>query len=202
MLLSVIQRLLVGKLVKTIGDNIKMYMNGTNRNTQVYVYSTHDSKIAMILHALNIFNGNLIPPGGTIMLELHEKLDSKAASSDPTRFYLRLFYLNETYSNDWAYEMTTQLNCPNSDEQLSSANNCPVKNFLDRMSIIEPDDLEYECGNIVPNTQYLWVQYFLGAANVILFFISVVFFLWGKCTCCTSFGKSRTWRLGRLGLHI
>lgn len=185
---SVIQRLLVGKLVHTISDNMRAYINGTDRSRQVYVYSTHDSKIAMILHALNIFNGNLIPPGASIMLELHEQLDAKVAATDPSRFYLRLFYLNETYSNDWAYELTAQLMCPTTEHQANPPNTCAVKNFLDRMSIIEPDDLEYECGNTVPNTQHLWVQCLLGITNIILILIAGFLFLWGKCSYCTLFG--------------
>lgn len=150
-------------LMKQINDNIRDYISGANNKTKLFVYSTHDSKVAMLLHAFGLFNGNLIPPGASLILELHENLDSTVSNGKAMdRYSLKFYYYNETYTNDFAYQLKSDRICE------PSSSSCPVEYYLQQMASLEPSDIKYECGLSVPWLSYYVVNYALYITNAVL----------------------------------
>lgn len=110
----------------------------------MFIYSTQDTKIALLLHAFSIFNGFLIPPGATLLLELHEKVTTSGNELD--NYFLRLYYYNETYSTDYAYRMASERICIRKSGQGQSSWECPVAHYLAQTATLTPFDWQYQCG--------------------------------------------------------
>lgn len=110
----------------------------------MFIYSTQDTKIALLLHAFSIFNGFLIPPGATLLFELHEK---PSVGKEQDNYFLRLYYYNETYSTDYAYRMASERICIRGKAGQQSASwHCPVEHYLAQTSTLTPFDWQYQCG--------------------------------------------------------
>ena len=68
---TVIKRLRAGGLVKELLKNMESVVSEQNKK-KVYIYSTHDSMLAALMHALNVFDGEIPLFGSTLLVELHQ----------------------------------------------------------------------------------------------------------------------------------
>lgn len=164
-----LQTLRIGPLLKEINGNIRKHISGQDLRRKVFIYSTHDTKIALLLHAFGLFNGYLIPPGATLLFELHQKTatPNSRASSQINPFFLRLYYFNETYTSDYAYQMVSERICvrvANSGQQWQ----CPVEQYLARTASLLPYDWNYQCGLQKRIISYFTVNLYVLATNFLL----------------------------------
>lgn len=202
------QTLRAGLLIKELNDNIRQHIaissSDTSNNThqqlpKVYIYSTHDTKIALLLHAFGQFNGYLIPAGATLLLELHHYQDQEGSTSNTAKtdshkyynkYFLRVYYFNETYTNDWAYQLVSDRICvhissdSNNNADAGDSNNndpdywpqwkCPVKHYLEQISSYEPYDWHYQCGLKMLTLNYFTVNLYILGTNFFCLLILLV----------------------------
>lgn len=143
------------------------YISGRQKSRQVFVYSTQDTKIALLLHAFSIFNGYLIPPGATLLFELHQRQQlGSAQATDLDTYFIRLYYYNETYSTDYAYRMASEKICIRDHE--SNSWHCPVRHYLAQTSTLTPFDWRYQCGLKKLTLSYFAVNMWILATNFVL----------------------------------
>ncbi|XP_075584809.1 putative acid phosphatase 5 [Dermatophagoides farinae] len=145
-----IQRLIGGELIREINDNFRNYVNGSNRDTKFYLYSTHDGKIVSILQAFGIYNTFLISPGATLIFELHENQTNEDGPNDDhddgpnddrfENYFLKFYYFNETFSDNGACEVFPEKFCQNH-KQI-----CPLNHYMEKVGKYESVDIRYECG--------------------------------------------------------
>ncbi|KAJ6224375.1 hypothetical protein RDWZM_002920 [Blomia tropicalis] len=154
-----LQTLRTGLLIKQLNDNIQNQIDKKNRDKKIFIYSTHDTKIALLLHSMGIFNGFLIPAGATILFELHQ---DKSGSLDPIDdWFLRFYYFNETYTSDWAYQMVSDKICVHHQSQWS----CPANYFMRQMEKLEPFDWKYQCGLLIQPFSFFAINLFILTTN-------------------------------------
>nr|XP_027197492.1 lysosomal acid phosphatase-like [Dermatophagoides pteronyssinus] len=137
-----IQRLIGGELIREINNNFRNFVNGSNRETKFYLYSTHDGKIVSILQAFGIYNTFLISPGATLVFELHENQSTENTNSNDLygNYFLKFYYFNETFSDNGACEVFPEKFCHNH-RQI-----CPLNHYMEKVFEYEPADIRYECG--------------------------------------------------------
>ena len=153
------QTLRTGLLIKQLNDNIQNQIDKKNRDKKIFIYSTHDTKIALLLHSMGIFNGFLIPAGATILFELHQ---DKSGSLDPIDdWFLRFYYFNETYTSDWTYQMVSDKICVHHQSQWS----CPANYFMRQMEKLEPFDWKYQCGLLIQPFSFFAINLFILTTN-------------------------------------
>lgn len=92
----------------------------------------HDSQISAILNAMGVFNMIAPPYASTIIFELHQ--------INQTDHLLKLFYLNDTYS-----EKPIPLAVPGCAGELSSVSGCHLGKFFHAIEDIIPDNWRREC---------------------------------------------------------
>lgn len=126
-----IQRLRTGLLLKDILEKLSTANYGDKR---LYVYSTHDTQLSVLLSALNVFNGLSPPFGSAVMLEIHQN-----QTQEP---YIKTLYLNVTES-----ESPYELELHNCGPASNGRQTCAVTNFHQMVSDLIPDNWEEECEN-------------------------------------------------------
>src|SRR5699024_6393646 len=113
---TTILRVKAGELLNLIGHNFQQrkssIVDSKNQNPdldlrKLALFSTHDTKLAAVLSALNVWNGRLIPYSTAIIFELHQ-IDSDNQilvnnQNNSTRkisdqFLVAVRYFNETKS--------------------------------------------------------------------------------------------------------
>lgn len=161
-----LQTLRAGLLIKELNTNIRNHISGLNQTRKVFIYSTHDTKIALLLHAFGLFNGYLIPPGATLLLELHHQQESDHTSTAAENgYFLRMYYFNETYSSDWAYQMVSDRICLQ--DRTTSQWKCPVQHYLKQTAAFEPYDWTYQCGLRLKPMHYFTMNLFILGTNFV-----------------------------------
>ncbi|CAG2107647.1 unnamed protein product, partial [Medioppia subpectinata] len=131
---KLIQRLRTGLLLKDIIKNMNETINRNDTTSEtpnkLYIYSTHDTQIALLLNALNVFDKKSPPFGSTIMIELRQTNN---------KYTIEMFYLNDTQSEK---PMTLVLpNCTN------ARNECLFQQFVESVNDLIPGDWNSECQN-------------------------------------------------------
>lgn len=171
----VLQTLRIGLLLKELNANIANYISGRATRQKVFIYSTQDTKIALLLHAFAIYNGYLVPPGASLLLELHQRQQSDSAqqTADLDSYFIRLYYYNETYSSDYAYQMASERICiggkqgSQKEKQSSGSWHCPARHYLAQTSTLTPFDWQYQCGLKKLTLSYFAVNMWILATNFI-----------------------------------
>jgi hypothetical protein len=93
---DLIKKVRVGSLIETLLTNMQIIVNKTktDNNYKLFLYSTHDSIVAPLLKAFEVYN-NLIPTfGSAVIFELHE---NKNKTND---YFVRIYYFNETLTRE------------------------------------------------------------------------------------------------------
>jgi len=165
-LYRILQTLRAGPLIKELNTNIRNYIEGKNQRRKVFIYSTHDTKIALIMHAFGLWNGYLVPPGASLLLELQQvSLPLKKKQKPTTEYFVRLFYFNETYTTDWAYQLLSNRICATTNNRTQWR--CPVQRYLANAAHFEPYDWQYQCGLKMLTVNYFAVNLHILATNFV-----------------------------------
>jgi hypothetical protein len=93
---DLIKKVRVGSLVETLLTNMQIIVNKTktDNNYKLFLYSTHDSIVAPLLQAFEVYN-NLIPTfGSAVIFELHEN------NNKTNDYFVRIYYFNETLTRE------------------------------------------------------------------------------------------------------
>ena len=130
----VIQHLGAGGLVKELIKNFKAVLNNENKK-KLYVYSTHDTLLALLMHSLNIYNESPPPFGAALLFELHEKMDSQTKKGN---YFVRVFYHNETVINSGTPHSMQLKNCQNLFD-------CPIDQFFNSTKHLLYENFDKEC---------------------------------------------------------
>jgi len=82
--------------MKDLHDNFVLRINrnadkNDKASPKLFIYSTHDTQIAIILNSWDSFNMLAPPFGSTILIELY-------SANDHTEYFLQFKYINETLS--------------------------------------------------------------------------------------------------------
>lgn len=127
------QRLKGGPLVKEIVSHYKDHVQAklVPSTRKVFMYSAHDTTIAVFLSALQIFNNIQPPYSSLVMVELHQAVNT----SD---YYVQVLYKNVTDVNARAYEpyLLTIPGCTPL---------CPLDEFVQLTASVISDDVKKEC---------------------------------------------------------
>ena len=133
----IIQRLRGGGLVKELITNINGVLNNQN-NKKIFVYSTHDNIIALLMHALNMYNNRPPPYGATLFFELHHQ---KKSSINENNYFVRAFYYNSTVIDRGTPHPLQWGNCNNQYD-------CPIDQFFKSTKNLIYEDFEKECNQL------------------------------------------------------
>ena len=134
---TVIKRLRAGGLVKELLTNIESVVREQNKK-KVYIYSTHDSMLAALMHALNVFDGELPLFGSTLVLELHQNPSNEEYS-------VRIFYIRDTYSGSASARPLGD--CDNKVD-------CPLPEFIKSAQPLIYGRFKKECNSFVDQNKY------------------------------------------------
>ncbi|CAG2166984.1 unnamed protein product [Oppiella nova] len=109
---SLVQRLKGGPLIEELVKNFRNSVTNSALNSghRIFVYSTHDAMIAVVMHALKVWNHVIIPYSSTLLFELHKTLGTGAGEG----YFVRLYYYNETLDADRSPYL---LDLPDCDDQ-------------------------------------------------------------------------------------
>ena len=127
-----LQRLRSGVFFK---DLLSQFLNSWGK--KFLVYSTHDTQVAIFMNTMNLYPNRLVEFGSSLLFELHSDVPTTKTMYPVSDFYLKLFYLNDTYS-----ENVTELKLPG----CQLLQRCLLSNFLEAMQQVVVDDIIKECG--------------------------------------------------------
>ena len=87
------RRLRTGLLFKDIVDRFSK----SSKKHKMFIYSTHDVEISIILQVMEAFNMKLVHFGASVYIELHKLSSSNNQSSDDSEdnHYIKIFYLQD-----------------------------------------------------------------------------------------------------------
>ena len=136
---TVIKRLRAGGLVKELTKNFKSVIKGTN-DKKIYIYSTHDSMLAALMHGLNVFDGELPLFGSTLLLELHQNPGEE-------QYYVKIYYLRDTYSG-----IPTPLPLGDCQNKID----CPLPEFFESTNPLIYHNFKKECKNFINHEKYTY----------------------------------------------
>ena len=135
---NVIEKVRAGPLIEELvlknfdglvkGKPIK---NSVGQPYKMFVYGTHDTKLAVLMNALDIFNRKLIPFGAMILFELHQESDSQD-------YFVKVFYHNQTMTADADPYLMTLPQCDHKEK-------CPFDTFLKISEGLIPSDWNGLC---------------------------------------------------------
>lgn len=160
-----IQRVRAGELLTTLADNfhqkrsIRDVENGDQN--KLVLFSSHDTKVAALLWALDLWNGIFIPYGAAVFFELHQMLPKGGASNLSTtvtpdsEYYVAVKYYNETMSllekgNGSTFKDAYALPLPKCSDKVVRLSDgtplCPLETFLEIAGQFKVADWDAECG--------------------------------------------------------
>lgn len=154
---KLIQRFRTGLLLADIAKHMKeaiipekdIPVAETNTSLhKFHIYSTHDTQIAVLLNAFDVFNMRSPPFGSAIFIELYE------INKD---HIIKIYYLNDTESQKAI--LLTLPNCVN------NKNECHLGQFLHSIEELLPIDWNHECRNDegLLNSQKVVMPYLIGS---------------------------------------
>ncbi|KAG8194750.1 hypothetical protein JTE90_026395 [Oedothorax gibbosus] len=117
---------LIQRMINTMNDKI----SGKLEDLKFQVYSAHDTTIAVVLNALNLFNMIQPPYASTLLFELHEMPNGANA--------LRMLYMNSSRPEERIEEPHVLI--------LEGCSEfCPLSYFINYTKDLMPEDWEQEC---------------------------------------------------------
>jgi hypothetical protein len=127
-----IERTRAGNLIHELVKNMKNKIHRkSTKNYKLFLYSTHDTMLAVLMHALNVFNNEFIPFSASLLFELHQ-------NELNNNYFVRIYYYNETLTQTYPY----LLSLPNCDY----LTDCPLDKFFSLTKELIPEDWDKECG--------------------------------------------------------
>ncbi|CAG2163551.1 unnamed protein product, partial [Oppiella nova] len=131
------QRLRAGPILEDFKTNMDNVINAkaTDKPKKVYIYTSHDFKIASVLSALGDPQPKYPPFAAALILELHKIGDKNI---------VRALYVDQTVN--WPY---TAIKLPLTKCQVKAgpgAKDCTFENFVNSIADLTPVDWRSECG--------------------------------------------------------
>jgi len=127
------QRLRGGPLVKEVVSHLQDFVQGKLKPSErkVFMYSGHDTTVAVFLSALKIFNNIQPPYCALVMVELHQ-------APDTSEYYVQILYKNVTEVHSSAFEpyLLTVPGCTPL---------CPLDRFVQLTQSVISEDVKKEC---------------------------------------------------------
>jgi Histidine phosphatase superfamily (branch 2) len=121
---EIIKRLRAGPLLKVLSENMKK-ASLDQTDVKLYYYSTHDTKLVVLMQALGIYNNSIPNYGSALLFELHQIED---------KFQMKTFYVDDTTKEP------IQVFLPN------CSHPCDLNDFIDSIETYIPTDWYKECG--------------------------------------------------------
>jgi hypothetical protein len=130
---KVIERLRAGNLIKELENNMKDKTEGkSDEELKIFLYSTHDVILAVLMQALNVFNNELIPFSASLLFELHQNVTN-------SNYFVRIYYYNETLT-DKSPHLLSLPDC-------NYLTDCPLDKFFTLTKELIPENWNKECSN-------------------------------------------------------
>ena len=126
------QRLRTGLFFK---DLLSQFLNPWGK--KFFVYSTHDTQMAIIMNIMDSYPNELIEFGSSLIFELHSHEPISRTKYPVDNFFVKIFYLKDTYSEE--LKELTPLGC-------HSGQNCLLSQFANALQPIVINDWKHECG--------------------------------------------------------
>lgn len=170
-----LKRTKAGDLLTTIGNNFnteRSVLTIESERTRLILYSTHDSKLAAVLHALDLWNNQFVPYSAAIMFEMYKN------NSAPDDFYVQIWYLNETESlltspNDPKPYLLRLPTC--NEVMIEDEPMCPLDDFLIIMNrYMAPIDWLVECEMETENINIVLMNILLLFVNLTIMFVLLI----------------------------
>lgn len=161
-----LQRLKGGPLLGEMIDNMRNKTRKYNPiAAKMFMYSAHDTTVASLLSALQVFNDISPPYAAMVILELHQNTTGN--------YFVRLYYKNSTTNLDFMNSLTIP-GCTQS---------CSLETFIQLTKLVIPTDWLKECG--LTNQNSTGVKFFtawiivvvLAVLLVVLLGVSVVMYI-------------------------
>ena len=129
---TLIKRMRGGGLVKELVKGFRSVISEQN-NKKVYIYSTHDSMLAILMKALDVYDGQIPRFGATLLLELHQNPQTE-------QYFVRIFYIRD--SMDGPVVALTHGECGHQYD-------CPLNEFFNSTNHLIYDNFKKECKNSI-----------------------------------------------------
>jgi hypothetical protein len=127
-----IERTRAGNLINELVNNMKNKIDGkTDEELNLFLYSTHDTMLTVLMYALNVYNNELVPFSASLLFELHQNKSNN-------NYFVRIYYYNETLTDKSPH----LLSLPNCDY----LTDCPLDKFFSLTKELIPEDWDKECG--------------------------------------------------------
>ncbi|RMX58966.1 hypothetical protein pdam_00014633 [Pocillopora damicornis] len=155
-----------GSLVGAIIKNMQGYLKSDSK--KMYIYSAHDTTVAALLSALNIYDGIQPAYSSAVIIELFS--DENDAKKNAT---VRIMYRFGQSKDPKALKLP---NCPQ---------DCPMNDFIKATSDVVPDDIDKACGKTATKpAEEKCVQTFIYKSFLAAFIsVTVVLALLVFCLC-------------------
>ncbi|XP_050438376.1 prostatic acid phosphatase-like isoform X2 [Adelges cooleyi] len=171
---SLLKKLCVGMLIKEIVINMNIKRNSTIKSSKkLWMYSAHDSNVAALLNALNVYNNELPPYAATVLFELRKN------QTNSSSYVVTVSYKNSSTHDPYL------LHIPGCDSVA-----CELDQFID---VVKPnfiDNWHEECHKEITSNKRLW---FYGVTIVFLLFVFIIFFVVNRkaflCYCGRDYQK-------------
>ncbi|GFR32876.1 testicular acid phosphatase homolog [Trichonephila clavata] len=125
-----LHRLRAGPLLQRIINKMNDKINGDTPDLKFQIYSAHDTNIAIVLDALNLFDMNAPPYCSALLFELHEMSNGEKT--------LRLLYQNSSKPEE-------KIDPPHVLILEGCTEYCPLEYFINYTSPLMPGDWDAEC---------------------------------------------------------
>jgi lysosomal acid phosphatase len=156
---KLIERTRAGNLINELVNNMKNKIDGkTDEELNLFLYSTHDTMLAVLMDALNVYNNELIPFSASLLFELHENTSNN-------NYFVRIYYYNETLTDKSPH----LLSLPNCDY----LTDCPLDKFFSLTKELIPEDWDKECGTNDKKVNFFVANIVILVINLVLVFVLV-----------------------------
>lgn len=115
---------LLGEMIQNMQNKAKA--NGSS-SLKMFMYSGHESTVAALLSALQVYNGISLPYAAMVIMELHQNTSGQ--------HFVKLFYKNSTVDSD----VVETLSMPDCGDE------CPLRRFVELTRPVVPVDWVKEC---------------------------------------------------------
>jgi hypothetical protein len=130
---KVIERLRAGNLIKELVNNMKNKIEGkSDKELKIFLYSTHDVMLAVLMQALNVFNNELIPFSASLLFELHQIVSN-------SNYFVRIYYYNKTLTDKSPHLLSLPY--------CNYLTDCPLDKFYNLTKGLIPENWDKECIN-------------------------------------------------------
>ncbi|KAK8754656.1 hypothetical protein OTU49_017102 [Cherax quadricarinatus] len=142
-----LKRLRASPIIKEIGEHMQQKVQGKLSQQKMYVYSAHDTTIAILLVGLGVFNNVAPPYATTVIIELH-KIGKER--------FVKMLLRNDTNIIEPPHELVLP----------GCTALCPLDDWLVITGTIIPKDWESECKSLKHGASFTMSQAMLTGSGI------------------------------------